>query len=279
MNKSIRGMAVLIGIDSRKIDKLLDFGFCDIKIKTEYELRRLSGSATVIFYKSGKLLIQGKENEVEKTMFFLTGKKAAKKILLKADGSKIVRIGSDESLKGDTFGGLVVASAKLGQKERDALEKIGVCDSKKIVNGKIHELAEKIKKVLGRKNYAIIELLPEEYNKLKSVTAMLNAMHSRATNSLLPAGEVVVDQYPGCCVKGAVLETKAESKYIEVAAASILARSVALRQIDELSKKAGFKVPLGSTHVRGALIELKKRGLAPEKFVKTGFRNVKDILS
>ncbi len=273
MNKSIRGMAVLIGIDSRKIDKLLDFGFCDIKIKTEYELRRLSGSATVIFYKSGKLLIQGKENEVEKTMFFLTGKKAAKKTLPTAR-SKIVRIGSDESLKGDTFGGLVVASAKLGQKERDALEKIGVCDSKKIVNGKIHELAEKIKKVLGRKNYVIIELLPEEYNKLKSVTAMLNAMHSRATNSLLPAGEVVVDQYPGCCVKGAVLETKAESKYIEVAAASILARSVALKQIEEISKKAGFKIPLGSTHVKGALMELKKRGLAPEKFVKTGFRNV-----
>ncbi|MCK5334332.1 MAG: hypothetical protein KAJ24_07465 [Candidatus Aenigmarchaeota archaeon] len=270
-------MTVLTGINSGKIDRLIEVGFCDVKIKTEYELRRLSGPATVILYKSGKLLVQGKETEVERVVFFLTGKTAAKKVVPKTEGGKIVRIGSDESLKGDTFGGIVVASAKLGPKEREALAKCGVQDSKKIMNSKIHELAAEIKKVLGRKNYAIVELLPEEYNKFKSVTAMLNAMHSRATNSLLPAYEIVVDQYPGCRVKGAILETKAESKYLSVAAASILARSVALRQIDELSKKAGFKVPLGSTHVRGALAELKKRGLAPEKFVKTGFRNVQKI--
>ena len=274
MNKSIRVMTVLTGINSGKIDRLIEVGFCDVKIKTEYELRRLSGPATVILYKSGKLLVQGKETEVERVVFFLTGKTAAKKVVPKTEGRKLVRIGSDESLKGDTFGGLVVASAKLGPKEREALAKCGVQDSKKIMNGKIHELADRIRKVLGKKNYAIVELLPEEYNKFKSVTTMLNAMHSRATSSLLPAYEIVVDQYPGCRVKGAILETKAESKYLSVAAASILARSVALRQIDELSKKAGFKVPLGSTHVKGALMELKKRGLAPEKFVKTGFRNV-----
>lgn len=277
MNKSIRGMAVLNNVDTKKIDSLLEQGFRENEIKTAYELRRLSGPATVILYKSGKLLIQGKETEVERTVFFLTGKKAAKKILPNKDGSKIVRIGSDESLKGDTFGGIVVASAKMGAKEREELARIGVQDSKKILNGKIHELAEKIKKVLGKKNYAIAELFPEEYNKIKSVTVMLNALHSRATSNLLPADEIVVDQYPGCRVKGAVLETKAESKYIEVAAASILARSVALKQIDELSKKAGYKLPLGSTHVKGALMEMKKRGLAHEKFVKIGFRNVQDV--
>ena len=75
-----------------------------------------------------------------------------------------------------------------------------------------------------------------------------------------------------------IRETKAESKYLEVAAASILARATALKQLNYLSIKAGFSLPKGSTHVELALIELKERGLDFNKFVKTGFGNVVKFL-
>lgn len=190
---------------------------------------------------------------------------------------KLVRVGSDECLKGDTFGGLVVAAAKAGPKEREKLIEIGVRDSKSLSDGKIMIYSRKITEILGEKNISVLEVFPEDYNKIKSVTALLNSMHARAARSLLPADEVVIDQYPGCSIAGAITETKAESKYVEVAAASIMARAQGLKQIEELTKLAGFKIPLGSTHVKSALLELKKRGLAPEKFVKLSFRNVKDF--
>ena len=71
---------------------------------------------------------------------------------------------------------------------------------------------------------------------------------------------------------------KAESKYVEVAAASILARAAALQQLDYLSAQAGFRLPKGSTHVKLALFELKERGLDFRKFTKVDFANVKSFL-
>lgn len=193
------------------------------------------------------------------------------------DREIITRIGSDECLKGDTFGGLVVAAVKAGPEEREKLAAIGVRDSKTISNKKIHLLSKEINKILGADNICVVEILPEEYNKVKSLTFLLNVMHKKATNSLFPADEIVVDQYPGFSVEGARSETKAESKYIEVAAASVIARASGLKQLDELSSSAGFPLPLGSTHVMEALTELGNRQheLSPEKFVKMDFRNVR----
>ena len=66
--------------------------------------------------------------------------------------------------------------------------------------------------------------------------------------------------------------------YIEVAAASILARDAAVRQIERLSNEIGFTIPLGSTHVADALFQLKVSGKPPERFVKMHFKNVREAL-
>jgi ribonuclease HIII len=60
-----------------------------------------------------------------------------------------------------------------------------------------------------------------------------------------------------------------------VAAASILARAYALNQLKELSKKAKFSIPKGSTHVKHALEKIKKFNLDPREYVKLNFSNVK----
>ena len=183
-------------------------------------------------------------------------------------------IGSDEALKGDTFGGIVVAAVKAGPNERKMLQELGVCDSKTLSDKKILLLARKLKLL----PHVIISLSPQEYNQHQgSITLLLNDLHTKAALSLKP-GFHIVDEYPGCTA-GDAHETKAESKYLEVAAASILARAAALRQIEELSQKAGFIIPKGSTHVKIALEQLKQKKLPIKDFVKLNFKNVKDFFN
>ena len=146
----------------------------------------------------------------------------------------MIRIGSDESLKGDTFGGIVVAGVKADDKIRKELEAIGVCDSKRITDKKIKELSEKIKKIVGSSGYCIRSKMPFEYNRENKQTFMLNKMHSQAIKCLGFADEIIVDRFPGSKIKGALLIEKAESKYVEVAAGSILARDEALNKMDRL---------------------------------------------
>ena len=183
-------------------------------------------------------------------------------------------IGSDECLKGDTFGGLIVAAVKADMELRQRLIELGVRDSKRLSDVEIIPLAEKIRTLAP---CAIKSLLPEEYNaKSGTVTFLLNKLHQELGDYLAP-GKHIVDKYPGCAVGNLMVE-KGESKYVEVAAASILARDAGLKQLQYLSGQAGFALPKGSTHVQLALLELKERGLDFRKFVKVDFGNVVDFL-
>lgn len=182
-------------------------------------------------------------------------------------------IGSDETLKGDTFGGIVVAAVKANDKVRKLLVALGVRDSKELSDKKILLLAPQIEKIA---QHHVKNVYPKTYNLVSdNQTALLNALHRECFIALKP-GKHVVDKYPGCTV-GDIIVEKAESKYPEVAAASILARAYALKQLAELSKRAGFVVPKGSTHVADSLKQLKEKGLPPDEFVKLHFKNVQEF--
>lgn len=190
-------------------------------------------------------------------------------------------IGSDETLKGDTFGGIVVAAVYASD---NVLMQYHVRDSKLIADHHIEQIAQQIK---SNCVYSLCILTPKEYNDSiasgVNVTQLLNKLHTRVADEIrhkinLPTGTIhIVDHYPGCSV-GTKSETKAESHYPAVAAASILARQAALNQMDALSKQAGFIVPKGSTHVLWALERLKKENQQLEYFVKTSFKNVTPFL-
>jgi ribonuclease HIII len=188
------------------------------------------------------------------------------------------RIGSDEALKGDTFGGIVVAAVKASDQQRMQLEQIGVKDSKRMTDHKCMILAEKIR---GIAKVAVANMMPEQYNREAAalgLTEVLNKLHAKVIQQLGPADEIIVDQYPGCKIEGAKSFVQAEDKYPEVAAASIIARAEALRQMQELSLLAGFKLPLGSTHVLEALIKIRDSKKDLSKFAKTSFRNVRELM-
>ena len=268
-------MVVFTNVQKENVKKLLTKGFLKEEPKTLYEEIRLSKKGVnLIFYNSGKLLLQGKSEAVETIAKQLDKVKIGERTIpepFRRETGWI--IGSDESLKGDTFGGLTVAAVKANKEIREKLREIGVADSKTLKDGEIISMAEKIKRIAPCE---IKVLLPEEYNKGKGITHLLNTHHKEVAKDL-GTGKHIVDKYPGCAVGDSMLE-KAESKYIEVAAASILARAAAVQQIDYLSMQAGFQIPKGSTHVTTALHELKEKKKDFTQFVKVDFKNVREFL-
>ena len=266
-------MAVFEKVSRQDLQKMK--GFSEEPIKTVYEEARLKkGEVTLILYSSGKLLLQGKLEAVEKAAQGLEQKKIGNRV--KAESFRKETgwiIGTDESLKGDTFGGIVVAGVKANEELRQQLTELGVADSKTLDDREVLAIAERIKKIVPCE---VQSVLPKVYNHVRDITLLLNTLHRECAGFLSP-GKHVVDKYPGCSV-GEVQVEKAESKYVEVAAASILARAAALQQLDYLSAQAGFRLPKGSTHVQLALFELKERGLDFQKFTKVDFANVKSFL-
>jgi ribonuclease HIII len=255
------------------------YKFTTLEIKTIHEASRyfkgIKKRVILILYNSGKLLLQGDKDAIEKTTdqlhSFGIGKEI-KPIHFRKEVGWV--IGSDESLKGDTFGGIVVAAVKANEEIREKLLSLGVADSKTLADKEIIRMAVDIKKLAPCQ---IISLNPTEYNKEKGVTEILNKLHKKSAKYLKP-GVHAVDKYPGCTV-GDIKETKAEFKFVEVAAASILARAAALEQLNYLSKQAMFTVPKGSTHVKWALDELKEKKLHFPLFVKMHFKNVQAFLN
>jgi ribonuclease HIII len=249
-------------------------GFTKVPTKTKYEVLRLKGDdLTLILYTSGKFLMQGNEDKAHEIAVKHFNHKPKKKVNLTG-----TIVGSDETLKGDTFGGLVVVAIKADEKERESLKKLGVDDSKKLTDNKIIDLAQII---INNYTYIVKELYPKDYNnelEKMNTTKLLDKLHFDANIAIKTKDSIhIVDKYPGCNVGDKAIE-KAESKFIEVAAASIVARYIALLQMNALSNMVGFKLPLGSTHVEPALKKVKKLGLDFSELTKLNFKNVKKYL-
>ncbi len=212
----------------------------------------------VSVYRSLKCLVQGKGTE-EFIQFYLEPE------ILKtfSVGYEYLnfeeKIGMDESGKGDYFGPLVVASVFVGKEQFPILKKIGVMDSKKITDQKIHPLSSKIKENCF---FEHIVLMPLKYNELYDKFNNLNALMSWAHATCLknlhkrkPVENILLDKFgPAWRVEEHIKrmgldvkltqKTKAESD-MAVAAASIVARSLFLEKLNELSKQFDIKLPKG----------------------------------
>ncbi|MFP4118631.1 MAG: hypothetical protein ACLFTH_01095 [Candidatus Woesearchaeota archaeon] len=287
------------GVSLSALDSLPAHGFLEQEIKSDYERYRLKkGKTTLVLYSSGKLVVSVPENKASSLDMLLSGQlglrlksseKSARKTSEKtlASPSSLIPdakclIGSDETLKGDTFGGLIVCACLLCDDDEPSFRELGVRDSKLLSENEIRRVATSLLDKYPD-SFTCIELLPEEYNAELSgeprSTKLLDKLHESVTSELhkSPGGKdvpVIVDKYPGCSVGDVILE-RAESHCTAVAAASIVARFHGVKQFDRLSVLAGFKLPFGSTHVKDALQELKRKGLPPQKFCKLHFSNVK----
>ncbi|MCL1827588.1 MAG: ribonuclease HIII, partial [Candidatus Cloacimonetes bacterium] len=174
--------------------------------------------------------------------------------------------GSDESGKGDYFGPLVAVCFVCNKHDALILQKYGVKDSKLLTDEKITILGEKIfLDFKGKYQYLI--LMPEKYNELypkfstkkPGLNEMLAWMHSKTIGDLYGRHsfqKVIIDKFANeklisfyvkkTCEADLEIVTKAESN-IPVAVASILARYLYVKKMDELSEKYHIKLLKGAS--------------------------------
>jgi ribonuclease HIII len=209
----------------------------------------------VVFYPTGTLLIQGKGDKEA------LAEKLVEDLTVETD-----YIGTDEAGKGDLFGPLVVCGFVLTQKNLKEVLKLGVRDSKSVPLETLEQIAETL---VSLKSHRCITIMPETYNKIyrdfQNLNKLLSLAHANVIDGLyLKAGlkKAVVDKFMAAsyidCYVNAPVEIKEETKaerYPAVAAASILARYIYLKQLKELSKIVGLTLPAGSGNEAKAVFQ------------------------
>jgi ribonuclease HIII len=205
-------------------------------------------------------------------------------------------IGSDEVGTGDFFGPMVVCAAYVSPELEPTLLALGVGDSKTFTDQKIIQMATQMLPLVMHRQ---IVLMPEYYNKLYSKHPNLNhikaLLHNRAIIELLAqTGKkpVVMDQFvhpkkyfeyldhQKTVHKEIEFHTKAESKFIAVAVASILARYYFLESWKLLERRAGQTLPKGAGSQVDEAASVLLDNISEEQFgqfAKLHFKNMKKI--
>ncbi len=263
--------------------------------------------ASISVWHTGTVLVQGKKAEVydnelqkhfSKELTIVTNKKSSNKDDSLVPNQEFI-IGTDEVGNGSFIGGMTAAAVYVGKGQAEKLREIGVADSKNISDKSIPTIAKQIMKLCP---FYVLSAYPDKYNnaidKGYNQVSLKVALHNRCAYLLnkkypnLDIRRFIVDGFtqPWNWDKyikeesdvfhlNANLYTKAESKYLAVAAASILARYSFLLQIQELSARCGLDLHQGVTsNVKSDFKDLQSRGFDLGNFVKLHFKTYKEWL-
>ena len=243
-----------------------------------YSIFQAVDADTVItLYESGKAMFQGISADIDANLWIDREKYVNNRIIdinnpsAKKDHDKnmymhnISSIGSDEVGTGDFFGPIVVSAAYVSKADFSFLENLGVKDSKVLTDDKVLKIAPIIMKKIP---YCSFCLDNTKYNEQYSSSCNMNRikaiLHNKVLVGLLKKDKydydkIVIDQfvYPRKYfehiaqtkekVTNICFETKAESKYMSVAVASVISRYLFLREIETMSKKYKVRIPLGAS--------------------------------
>ena len=245
-----------------------------------------SDKTNIVFYESGKLVVQGKGTQ--EFVEFLLEPEILKAVKL---GYETVlnpelllpRLGVDESGKGDFFGPLSIAGVYVNESVINAWKDLGIRDSKNISSDKkIAELADKIRKTPGCVVDSVVvgnEAYNRLYEKMKSVNTLLAWGHARVIENLMgkryqmnpPPVRAISDQFAASktVIEKALMKAGREIELVQrhkaeediaVAAASILARDEFVKGLAKLEHQFQLKFPKGA----GELVDK-----AAKQFVET----------
>jgi ribonuclease HIII len=264
-----------IKLDDAQMDKLADLleeksSGAWFPYDVAYSLFAFKGEkVNVVGYQSGKLVVAGKNTEdfVRDILEAeITGDPRLGYDEVHNPEWFTLHAGCDESGKGDLFGPLVTACVVAdGDMVRHWME-LGVADSKKLTDGSILKLDKEIRKTKGvviQTAFARMPKYNELYNKFdRNLNKLLAWYHGKSLNQALdarPAPWGLLDQFTKQkLVDGYVAEredfnlisrTKAESDPV-VAAASIIARAIYVREMKHLSDE--LRSVLGEELMKGA---------------------------
>lgn len=215
-------------------------------------------------YESGKLMVQGKDSSGFIEFYLepeILGHFSYTHPMVGVDLH--ARIGIDESGKGDFFGPLCIAGVYAQGDEFNQLQAIGVQDSKKISDTKIHLIANKIKSKFA---HHIVKINPSKYNQIyedfKNLNKLLAWGHATTIEALMKktgCKDVIIDQFADEHVVITALKRKnlnlnltqrhRGEEDLAVAAASILARDTFLMGLKSLGEEIGIELPKGGSRV------------------------------
>lgn len=215
------------------------------------------------FYRSGKLLLQGKEAEVYRGLLGDVSADALPyhaALKLHPKPLPVEWVGTDETGKGDYFGPLVVGGAVVKRDQLELLATLGVGDSKSIANSRIGDLARQVEAACVTR---VMVLKPAKYNALHASFGNINKLmawcHGKIIEELLEATSadfVLVDRFAKDeTMKRALGERGKAARFAQrpkaesdpaVAAASIVARAAYLRTLNAIGRPYGMKLPGGA---------------------------------
>jgi ribonuclease HIII len=240
---------------------------------------------SILVYSSLKVVFQGAESQSIASLFI-------------APSSFIEHAGSDEVGTGDVFGPVVVAAVSLSTQHYEHLKNLKILDSKVLKDEEILDIAPKLEALVP---YALLILDNPTYNKVhqsNNMNAIKAKLHNQAYLHLQAKTKLpslcVMDQFTPKSnyftyikeeknvFKDLHFETKAESKYLAVAMASIIARANFLRVIQKLEAHYQFKFPLGaSKQVDTAIIDFIKQHSKARlnQVAKVHFKNIQNALT
>lgn len=274
------------------------------RVQVPYTRLALKGKhLTINLYTSGKLVVQGKEAQdfILFTLEPLVLGAATLGYEEVLDPKMFApHMGSDESGKGDIFGPLITVAVFIDETTGRQLADLGIRDSKTIADSKITTLATEARKILGRQNCAFVLLRPQTYNRVYDKIANLNRLlawcHARAIETLAEqrpdCTRAVIDQFAKTesTINRALMPRgrkliieqmhKAE-RDIAVAAASVLARDVFIKELKKLSDDAGLALPKGAGPKIPETLNtlLKSKGLAYlPQVAKCHFKTIDEAL-
>lgn len=205
---------------------------------------------TITAYTSGKVVFQGQETSwLEEASPAETRSEDTRS---RTAADTFPQAGSDEVGTGDYFGPMTVAACLVSEEAAGQLQKMEITDSKKMTNAAIRKAGPVIRRLCP---HSILVVSPEKYNEVHlhhNIVDMKARLHDQAWKHLVKkAGRLpevsVVDQfvqeksyykYAGPdAVRPLRFETKAESRYLAVAAASVLAREAFLKYWDDIEDR------------------------------------------
>lgn len=294
-----------IKLDDEKMDQLADRLEADSSglwspYDVAYTLFAFKGDkVNVVGYQSGKLVVSGKNTEdfVRDILEAeITGDPRLGYDTVHNPEWFTLHAGCDESGKGDLFGPLVTACVIAdGDMVRQWIE-MGVADSKKLTDGSILKLDKEIRKTEGVVIQTAFARMPK-YNELyKKFGSNLNKLlawyHGKSLNQALdqrPAPWGLLDQFTKQKLVDAYVKerkdfklisrTKAESDPV-VAAASIVARAIYVREMKRLSDEIGeplVKGASGRVLAQAKKIVQEKGADALEAFAKMHFKTAYEV--
>lgn len=173
-------------------------------------------------------------------------------------------IGSDEVGVGDYFGPLVVCGVKIPKNNIRKIESLNIKDSKALSDEKIKQLSMELAKFV---EYRLRWFVPYTYNKqfeeYKNSHILKTILHNQVHAALeFENCKHIIDAFASKenylkylnktketnKIVDVILEEKAENKYLQVACASILARSWFIKWFDEYENKNSKRLPYGASN-------------------------------